>query len=98
MIPSARPAIGVARGRPCALHEGVMNTLSKVLIVFCVILSTAAFASWIPATSRNASAVLGTASAGVALATSADGRTVFYAHTRDLFKSTDGGETWVMLK
>jgi hypothetical protein len=96
--PAGSSAIGVARGRLFGLSEERMNTLSKVLIFFCVILSTVAFASWSPATSRNVSGVLGTTSAGVALATSADGRTVYYAHTRDLFKSTDGGETWVMLK
>ena len=83
---------------PCALNEDFMNTLSKVLIVFCAILSTVAFASWSPSTSRNVAGVVGTASAGVALTTSADGKTVYYAHSRDLYKSTDGGETWVMLK
>jgi hypothetical protein len=76
-----------------------MNTLSKVLAVFCVVLSAVAYASWSP-TSHNdqPSGVIGTPTAGVALTTSADGKTVYYAHSRNLWKSTDGGETWVILK
>ena len=75
-----------------------MNTLSKVLAVFCVVLSAVAFASWSPTTSGSASGAIGLPSAGVALTTSADGKIVYYAHSRYLFKSTDGGETWVVLK
>ena len=75
-----------------------MNTLSKVLLVFCVILSAVVYASWSPTTSDSASGVIGVPSAGVALTTSADGKTVYYAHSRNLYKSTDGGETWVFLK
>ena len=75
-----------------------MNTLSKVLAVFCVILSAVAYASWSPSTKDiTAVGVIGTPSAGVSVATSADGKTVYYAHSRNLFKSTDGGETWVIL-
>jgi hypothetical protein len=72
-----------------------MNTLSKVLAVFCVLLSAVVFATWSPASSDSVSGVNG--SAGVALTSSADGKTVYYAHSRCLFKSTDGGETWVIL-
>ena len=72
-----------------------MNTLSKVLAVFCVVLSAVAFATWSPTTSDSVSGVNG--GAGVALSSSADGKTVYYAHSRSLFKSTDGGETWVIL-
>ena len=75
-----------------------MNHLSKVLAVFCVVLSAVAFASWSPATSDSVQGVIGAPSAGVALTTSADGKTVYYAHSRELYKSTDGGETWVKLK
>ena len=75
-----------------------MNHLSKVLAVFCVVLSAVAFASWSPATSDSVRGVIGAPSAGVALTTSADGKTVYYAHSRELYKSTDGGETWVKLK
>jgi photosystem II stability/assembly factor-like uncharacterized protein len=75
-----------------------MNTLSKVLAVFCVVLSAVAFASWSPAQSEGVSGAIGAPSSGVAIATSADGKTVYYAHSRYLFKSTDGGETWVYLK
>lgn len=75
-----------------------MNTLSKVLSFFCVVLSAVAFASWSPTASKDVQGAIGTPSAGVALTTSADGKTVYYAHSRELYKSTDGGETWVMLK
>ena len=75
-----------------------MNPLSKVLAVFCVVLSAVAFAYWPPAESAAVSGALGAPSSGVAIATSADGKTVYYAHSRYLFKSTDGGETWVYLK
>jgi len=75
-----------------------MNTLSKVLVVFCVILSAVAYAAWSPATSAREGGTVGAPSSGVAIATSADGKTVYYAHSHYLFKSTDGGETWVFLK
>ena len=75
-----------------------MNTLSKVLAVFCVVLSAVAFASWSPTTSGGVTSAIGVPSSGVAIATSADGKTVYYAHSRYLYKSTDGGETWVFLK
>ena len=75
-----------------------MNTLSKVLAVFCVVLSALAYASWKPVTADyQPDGVVGVPSAGVALTTSADGKTVYYAHSRNLWKSTDGGETWVVL-
>jgi photosystem II stability/assembly factor-like uncharacterized protein len=75
-----------------------MNTLSKVLAVFCVVLSAVAYASWSPTTGGSVTSAMGVPSSGVAIATSADGKTVYYAHSRYLFKSTDGGETWVVLK
>ncbi len=74
-----------------------MNTLSKVLAVFCVVLSAVAYASWSPATSGNVTSAKGVPSSGVAIATSADGKTVYYAHSRYLYKSTDGGESWTFL-
>jgi len=73
-----------------------MNTLSKVLAVFCVLLSASAFAYWdIIGADGEASAK---ASGAVALTASADGRTVYYAHSGKLFKSTNGGESWALLK
>lgn len=80
------------------MYGYAMNTLSKVLAFFCVILSAVAFASWSPTTSDSVHGAIGLPSAGVALTTSADGKTVYYAHSRNLYKSTDGGETWVFLK
>ena len=72
-----------------------MNTLSKVLAVFCVILSASAYGLWSHENNWTAS---GKASGAVAITTSADGKTVYYAHSGSLFKSTDGGETWAVLK
>ena len=72
-----------------------MNTLSKVLAVFCLLLSASAFALW-----ENDFFAEGAkkGSGAVALTASADGRTVYYAHSGKLFKSTDGGENWTVLK
>jgi photosystem II stability/assembly factor-like uncharacterized protein len=72
-----------------------MNTLSKVLAVFCVLLSAVVFAKW---ESTKFDPVLTDGNGGTSVATSADGKTVYYAASRRLFKSTDGGETWTNLK
>lgn len=73
-----------------------MNTLSKVLAVFCVVLSAVAFAKW---ESAETSAVSGGYyKHAITVATSADGKIVYIGKNGDLYKSTDGGETWVMLK
>jgi hypothetical protein len=70
-----------------------MNTLSKVLVVFCLLLSAVVWAGWEnvrPSTLREGQGP-------TALATSADGRTVYFFNAY-LYKSIDGGETWVALK
>ena len=77
------------------MNGGLMNTLSKVLVVFCLLLSASAFALW---TSDYYDTASGNASGAVALTTSADGRTVYYAHSGKLFKSTNGGDSWAALK
>ena len=79
------------------MNGSLMNTLSKVLAVFCVLLSAVAFASWSPITSQKMQAGE-INNYGVALTTSADGKTIYYAVGGSLHKSTDGGETWVWLK
>ena len=83
-----------------------MNTLSKVLAVFCVLLSAGVFAKW----ERTAGSfeqqqppfhpnpTLAGSEGSVSVTTSADGKTVYYACARSLYKSTDGGETWAVLK
>jgi photosystem II stability/assembly factor-like uncharacterized protein len=72
-----------------------MNTLSKALAVFCVLLSATAYGLW---SHQNNWIASGKATGAVALTTSADGKTVYYAHSGNLFKSTDGGETWASLQ
>ena len=81
-----------------------MNTLSKVLAVFCVLLSAVVFARWemtgelvekTPSLNLNPTFA---GDGGVSVATSADGKTVYYACGRRLYKSSDWGETWFILK
>ena len=73
-----------------------MNTLSKVLAVFCVLLSAVVFAGWGEVNPINAPASYPNKTSS--LATSADGKIVYFCKDYILFKSTDGGETWVVLK
>lgn len=83
-----------------------MNSLSKVLAVFCVLLSAVVFARWEqtagsfeeqkPPLSPNPTRA--GLESGVSVATSADGKTVYYACALSLYKSTDGGVTWAILK
>ena len=76
-----------------------MNTLSKVLAVFCVLLSAVVFAKWERTGSgNNSDPTLAGGQGGVALATSSDGKTIYYSCAYRLYKSTDGGETWAVLK
>lgn len=99
---------GVAVGRPRALNGLVMNTLSKVLVVFCVVLSAVAFAKWekpqegevglAPSMATMFNTDHERAPSPVSVTTSADGKIVYYACSARLFKSTDGGETWAVLK
>jgi photosystem II stability/assembly factor-like uncharacterized protein len=73
-----------------------MNTLSKVLAVFCVLLSAVVFARWEAVDAyRHPATFPGDTSS---LATSADGKIVYFCKDHILFKSTDGGETWTVLK
>ena len=73
-----------------------MNTLSKVLAVFCVLLSAVAYASW--QTAKTGEVSEHDYGENVSVATSADGKIVYVGKRGKLFKSTDGGETWVVLK
>lgn len=84
-----------------------MNTLSKVLVVFCVVLSAVAYAKWEKHEYEAGRAPWHTtmfntdqerAPSPVSVTTSADGKIVYYASCGYLFKSTDGGETWTVLR
>jgi len=77
-----------------------MNTLSKVLAVFCVLLSAVVFAAWEGVSSKSVTFDMATSDnlpiAGVA--TNASGDVVYVAKGYKLFKSTDGGATWTILR
>jgi photosystem II stability/assembly factor-like uncharacterized protein len=73
-----------------------MNTLSKVLAVLCVLLSAVAYAGWIGTYGSEVSKYHFDVTLSVA--TSADGKIVYVGRAGELFKSTDGGETWLKLK
>lgn len=85
-----------------------MNTLTKVLVVFCVVLSAVALAKWEKPEAKEVGSAPGysvmfntdheRAPSPVSVTTSADGKIVYYATSGRLFKSTDGGETWAVLK
>ena len=81
-----------------------MNPLSKVLAVFCVVLSAVAYARWeitgelVEKTPSLNLIPTFAGDGGVSVATSADGKIVYYSCARRLYKSTDGGETWFILK
>lgn len=74
-----------------------MNSLSKVLAVFCLLFSALAYAEW--RKMHNASEVSDPVGGyPVSVATSADGKIVYVGRAGQVFKSTDGGETWAVLK
>lgn len=73
-----------------------MNTLSKVLLVSCVLLSVTAYGFWVNTPSREVSSYH--FDAPVSVATSADGKIVYVGKAGQVYKSTDGGETWLLLK
>ena len=74
-----------------------MNALSKVLVVFCLLLSSFVYAGWNQM--NNASQVSDyNDGVTVSVATSADGKIVYVGKRGEVFKSTDGGETWAVLK
>lgn len=80
-----------------------MNILSKVFVVFCIVLSAVAFAKWEKQESGPVAATMFNtdferAPSPVSVTTSADGKIVYYAMSGQLLKSTDGGETWAVLK
>ncbi len=75
-----------------------MNTLSKALIAVCLLLSAVVFARWESTPVMENKAPVDAAGTPVAIATSSDGKTVYYSCLYRLYKSTDGGETWTVLK
>jgi len=73
-----------------------MNTLSKVLAVFCVLLSALAYGFYGHAPSSSVSSHH--ADTPVSVATSADGKTVYVGKQGKVFKSINGGEDWEVIK
>lgn len=86
----------VAGGRPWALNGRVMNTLSKVLAVFCLLLSAVAYGFYSHASSNTVSRYDG--ETPVSVATSADGKTVYVGKQGQVFKSINGGVDWEVVK
>lgn len=73
-----------------------MNTLSKVLVVFCLLLSAVAYGFYSRASSSTVSTHNG--DAHVSVATSADGKTVYVGKQGQVFKSINGGEDWEVIR
>ena len=73
-----------------------MNTLSKVLVVFCVILSAVAYASLSNTYSGTVSSQA--SNVPVSVATSADGKIVYVGKEGQVFKSSDGGDNWEVVR
>ena len=78
-----------------------MNHYTKAAIVFAILLTVTLTARWESFTlgdQRTNPATFGDAQHIGAVSCSADGKVVYVCQTNLLWKSTDGGETWVMLK
>jgi len=86
-----------------------MNKVSKVLASVCLVLAVILgviawnthegrngpfYYEWVNAGSKATSV---TFEAPVSVSVSADGKTIIYAHSGRLFKSTDGGKSWKIL-
>lgn len=72
-----------------------MNTVSKLLAVFCVVISAAAYGYW--DATRNSYVSNHDTAVPVSVATSADGKIIYVGRAGRVFKSTDGGETWTVM-
>ncbi len=78
-----------------------MNNYAKAAIVVALLVTASLLAKWEPHTfggQRTSPATFGDAQHIGAVACSEDGKVVYVCQTNLLWKSTDGGETWVMLK
>jgi len=73
-----------------------MNTLSKVMVAFCLLLSAMAYGFYTFAPSHAVS--IFNADVPVSVATSADGKTVYVGKQGQVFKSRNGGEDWEVIK
>jgi len=73
-----------------------MNTHTKVLTVFCLMLAAFAWGEWSSSRHDQVSNLNG--DCVVSVATSADGKIVYVGKNGMLWRSTDGGETWSLLK
>lgn len=78
-----------------------MNHYAKVAIIVALLITATLMAKWEPfnlGEQRTNPATFGDAQHIGAVACSEDGKVVYVCQTNLLWKSTDGGETWVMLK
>jgi len=78
-----------------------MNTPAKAAIVVALLITATLMAKWEPfnlGEQRTNPATFGDAQHIGAVACSEDGKVVYVCQTNLLWKSSDGGETWVMLK
>lgn len=73
-----------------------MNTHTKLLTVICLMLAAFAWGEWTKAKPDELATVR--VSFPVSVATSADGKIVYVGKNGQLWRSTDGGETWSLLK
>lgn len=78
-----------------------MKPLTKAATVVALLVTASLLAKWEPfnlGDRRTNPATFGDAQHIGAVACSEDGKVVYVCQTNLLWKSTDGGETWVMLK
>jgi photosystem II stability/assembly factor-like uncharacterized protein len=73
-----------------------MNTLSKVMVAFCLLLSAMAYGYYSFATSHAVSSP--NADVPVSVATSADGKIVYVGKQGQVFRSLNGGIDWEVIK
>lgn len=78
-----------------------MNTPTKIAVAFGLVITATLLAKWEPlqmGEQRTNPATYGDGQHIGAVSCSSDGKIVYVCQTNLLWKSTDGGETWLLLK